>query len=39
MVLHAAPERAFYAAIDENAGLHDLRAAPPAIRVIEEAFA
>jgi homoserine dehydrogenase len=39
MVLHEAPERAFYAALDEIAGLDDLRAAPRAIRVIEEAFA
>ena len=39
MVLHEAPERAFYAALDEIAGLDFLRAAPRAIRVIEEAFA
>jgi homoserine dehydrogenase len=39
MVLHEAPEAAFYAALDEIAGLDFLRAAPRAIRVIEEAFA
>ena len=39
MVSHEAPERAFYAALDEIAGLDFLRAAPRAIRVIEEAFA
>jgi homoserine dehydrogenase len=39
MVLHEAPERAFYAALEEIAGLEFLRASPRAIRVIEEAFA
>ena len=39
MVLHEAPESAFYAALDEIAALDFLRAAPRAIRVIEEAFA
>jgi homoserine dehydrogenase len=39
MVLHEAPERAFYSALDEIAGLDFLRASPRAIRVIEEAFA
>ena len=39
MVLHEAPERAFYAALDEIAELDFLRAAPRAIRVIEEVFA
>jgi homoserine dehydrogenase len=39
MVLHEAPERDFYAALEEIAGLDVLRAAPRAIRVIEEAFA
>jgi homoserine dehydrogenase len=39
MVLHEAPESAFYAALDEIAGLDFLREAPRAIRVIEEAFA
>jgi homoserine dehydrogenase len=39
MVLHEAPERAFYAALEQIAGLEFLRAAPRAIRVIEEAFA
>jgi homoserine dehydrogenase len=39
MVLHEAPESAFYAAHEEIAGLDFLRAAPRAIRVIEEAFA
>ena len=39
MVLHEAPERDFYAALDEIAGLEFQRAAPRAIRVIEEAFA
>jgi homoserine dehydrogenase len=38
MVLHEAPERDFYAALDEIAALDFLRAAPRAIRVIEEAF-
>ena len=36
MVLHEAPESAFYAALDEIAALDFLRAAPRAIRVIEE---
>ena len=39
MVLHEAPERDFYAALEEIAALDFLRAAPRAIRVIEEAFA
>ncbi len=39
MVLHEAPETAFYAALEQIAGLEFLRAAPRAIRVIEEAFA
>jgi homoserine dehydrogenase len=39
MVLHEAPERAFYAALDQIAALDFLRAEPRAIRVIEEAFA
>jgi homoserine dehydrogenase len=39
MVLHEAPERAFYMALDQIAVLDFLRAAPRAIRVIEEAFA
>ncbi len=38
MVLHEAPERDFYAALDEIAGLDFLRAAPRAIRVVEEVF-
>ena len=36
MVIHEAPESAFYAALDEIADLDFLRAAPRAIRVIEE---
>ena len=39
MVLHEAPESAFYAALDEIAKLDFLRAAPRAIRVVEEVFA
>jgi homoserine dehydrogenase len=39
MVLHEAPEHDFYAALEEIAALDFLRAAPRAIRVIEEAFA
>jgi homoserine dehydrogenase len=39
MVLHEAPERDFYSALDEIAGLEFLRAAPRAIRVVEEVFA
>jgi homoserine dehydrogenase len=39
MVLHEAPERYFYAALDEIGGLDFLRAAPRAIRVVEEVFA
>jgi homoserine dehydrogenase len=39
MVLHEAPERDFYAALETIAALDFLRAAPRAIRVIEEAFA
>jgi homoserine dehydrogenase len=39
MVLHETPERAFYAALDEIAALEFLRAAPRAIRVVEEVFA
>ena len=38
MVLHEAPERDFYAALDEIGGLDFLRAAPRAIRVVEEVF-
>ena len=36
MVLHEAPERAFYVALDEIATLDFLRAAPRAIRVLED---
>jgi homoserine dehydrogenase len=39
MVLHEAPERDFYAALEAIAALDFVRAAPRAIRVIEEAFA
>jgi homoserine dehydrogenase len=39
MVLHESPERDFYAALDEIGGLDFLRAAPRAIRVVEEVFA
>jgi homoserine dehydrogenase len=39
MILHEAPERAFYAALEEIAALDFLRAAPRAIRVVEEVFA
>jgi homoserine dehydrogenase len=38
MILHEAPESAFYAALAEIGGLPFLRAAPRAIRVIEEEF-
>ena len=38
MVLHEAPEKRFYAALDEIARLPFLRSAPRAIRVIEEEF-
>ena len=38
MVLHECPERRFYTALDEIAKLDFLRAAPRAIRVIEEEF-
>jgi len=38
MVLHECPERDFYAALDEIRELEFLRAAPRAIRVIEEEF-
>ncbi len=38
MILHVSPERAFYAALGEIAKLDFLRAAPRAIRVIEEEF-
>jgi homoserine dehydrogenase len=38
MVLHEAPERDFYAALDEIGALDFLRAAPRAIRVVEEVF-
>jgi homoserine dehydrogenase len=38
MVLHEAPESAFYAALGEIAKLDFLRAAPRAIRVVEEVF-
>ena len=39
MVLHEAPETAFYAALAEIAELDFLRSAPRAIRVVEEVFA
>jgi homoserine dehydrogenase len=39
MVLHEAPERDFYAALEEIRELEFLRAAPRAIRVVEEVFA
>ena len=38
MIMHEAPEASFYAALDEIATLDFLRAAPRAIRVIEEQF-
>jgi homoserine dehydrogenase len=38
MVLHECPERSFYAALEQIARLEFLRAAPRAIRVIEEEF-
>jgi homoserine dehydrogenase len=38
MVMHEGPENRFRAALDEIAGLEFLRAAPRAIRVIEEEF-
>jgi len=38
MVMHEAPEASFYGALDELAGLDFMRAAPRAIRVIEEEF-
>jgi homoserine dehydrogenase len=38
MVLHEGPEDRFYAALDEIRELPFLRAAPRAIRVIEEEF-
>jgi homoserine dehydrogenase len=38
MILHEAPESHFYAALEEIGGLPFLRAAPRAIRVIEEEF-
>jgi homoserine dehydrogenase len=38
MVLHEAPESAFYAALGEIAKLDFLRASPRAIRVVEEVF-
>jgi homoserine dehydrogenase len=38
MVLHVAPESAFYAALGEIGELDFLRAAPRAIRVVEEVF-
>jgi homoserine dehydrogenase len=38
MVLHECPESSFYAALEEIARLDFLRAAPRAIRVIEEEF-
>ena len=38
MVMHEGPEKRFHAALDEIAGLDFLRAAPRAIRVIEEEF-
>ena len=38
MVVHECPEARFYAALDEIAKLEFLRAAPRAIRVIEEEF-
>jgi len=39
MVLHEVAERAFYAALEEIGDLEFLRAAPRAIRVVEEVFA
>ncbi|MDX6581981.1 MAG: homoserine dehydrogenase [Solirubrobacterales bacterium] len=39
MVLHEAPESAFYAALGEIGEVDFLRAAPRAIRVVEEVFA
>jgi homoserine dehydrogenase len=38
MVIHRCPERRFYAALEEIGTLDFLRAAPRAIRVIEEEF-
>jgi hypothetical protein len=38
MVMHECPEASFDAALDEIAGLDFMRAAPRAIRVIEEEF-
>ena len=38
MVVHECPERRFYEALEEIAKLDFLRAAPRAIRVIEEKF-
>jgi homoserine dehydrogenase len=38
MVMHAGPEERFYAALGELAPLDFVRAAPRAIRVIEEEF-
>jgi homoserine dehydrogenase len=38
MVTHRAPESSFYASLDEISGLDFLRAAPRAIRVVEEEY-
>ena len=38
MVMHECPESRFYAALEEIGELDFLRAAPRAIRVIEEEF-
>ncbi len=38
MVIHRAPERDFYAALEEISDLDFMRAPPRAIRVIEEEF-
>jgi homoserine dehydrogenase len=38
MVMHRAPESAFYAALEEISGLSFLRAAPRSIRVVEEEY-
>jgi homoserine dehydrogenase len=38
MVMHRAPESAFYAALEEISALSFLRAAPRSIRVVEEEY-
>ncbi len=38
MVTHRAPESSFYASLEEISGLDFLRAAPRAIRVVEEEY-